>query len=425
MAKEKKKTMKSAVKANKVETTIKEPVKKITTEPEVKKIMAKPEAKKITVSKEPKKIAVAKEPEKIAVKPEPKKLTTKDTPKAKTIASTKKPTEKKITKKAETVKKAEITKKAASNKVSKKEEKAPAKKEVAKKTAVKNTPVKKETKAKKTTTTDTIEKMLTYTLDECISMLHTIGVMHSYDDYKKILLDESDLAIVEKNIITGNQLADATFDFEQNGFDIGLVRVTLDKVADTMDIKAKDYIQIKKAMNASVKTKLAKDDETNAKEYLNEFKTAEKLLMIGQRKNLTSSLEVSKLLGSDVDAFMKHFFDLAFEILPTWQYEDVKFYEDFAYAILSQYGDLYDSYQLRILIDCADLYIKHADFLHGDECYGYILRDNQIKDYIYYRFASIYETIDMNKAKGLAYEAMQYVDERFTYYPNILEILNK
>ena len=125
--------------------------------------------------------------------------------------------------------------------------------------------------------------------------------------------------------------------------------------------------------------------------------------MIGQRKNIGDSAIVSELIGADVDAFVAHFFDLAYAILPDWQYDDVKFYEDFAYAVLSQYYDLFTKYQLRILMDVADLYIKHGD----------------------YRFASVYEDIDFNKAKALAYESLQYVDGRYTYYQNIMDIINK
>ena len=174
-----------------------------------------------------------------------------------------------------------------------------------------------------------------------------------------------------------------------------------------------------------MKAELGEDAEANASEYLKEFKLCEKILMLGQRKNIISSEEVSKLLDVDVDAFIEHFFNFAYGILPGWQYDDVKFYEDFAYAVLSQYTDLYTKYQLRVLIDVADLYIKHGDFQHGDVCYGYILRDNQIKDYIYYRFAHVYEDIDFNKAKALAYESLQFVDGRYTYYQNIMDIINK
>ena len=92
-----------------------------------------------------------------------------------------------------------------------------------------------------------------------------------------------------------------------------------------MDIKAMDYKDIKKDMNTAVKTTISEDAEVNAAEYLKEFKICEKLLMIGQRKNIGDSAIVSELIGADVDAFVVHFFDLAYAILPDWQYDDVKF----------------------------------------------------------------------------------------------------
>lgn len=255
--------------------------------------------------------------------------------------------------------------------------------------------------------------------------MQAMGVAYVYNDYTRILLDDADLKNIENNIIEGNALSEKDFSFEKDGFDMNLIAVTLSKIADTMDVKASDFKAIKKDITTCLKTNLKEDAEANASEYLKEFKLCEKILMIGQRKNISNAQELSRLIGVDIDSFVKHFFAFAYGILPTWQYDDVKFYEDFAYAILSQYADLYDKYQLNILVDCADLYIKHGDFQHGDENYGYILRDNQIKDYIYYRFASVYETIDINKAKALAYESLECVDERFVYYKNIMEIINK
>ena len=252
-----------------------------------------------------------------------------------------------------------------------------------------------------------------------------MGVHHVYEDYAKFLLDEANVKQITENIIEGNNLKEQNFTFDKDGFDTDLIPVLLQKVADTMDIKATDFKDIKKDIAECMKTSISDDAEANAVEYLKEFKVCEKILMIGQRKNITEASVVSELIDADVDGFVSHFFTLAYEILPTWQYDDVKFYEDFAYAVLSQYSDLYEKYQLNILLDVADLYIKHGDFQHGDECYGYILRDNQIKDYIYYRFAAVYEDIDLNKAKALANESLQFVDERFTYYSNIMTILNK
>ena len=238
-------------------------------------------------------------------------------------------------------------------------------------------------------------------------------------------MDEPDLKKLASNIIEGNHIKENHYDYKELGYDMDLVAVTLEKVAETMDVKAADFKEYKKAITKSLRFKMSGDAEANAAEYLDEFKLAEKLLMIGQRKNITDAEVLSDTIGADVNEYFKHFFELAYDLLPSWQYDDVKFYENFAYAVLSQFNDLYQSEQQRIQIDVADLYIKHGDYQLGDEMYGYILRDNQIKDYIYYRYASVYKDIDFNKAKSIAYSSFQYVDDRYTYYPNILEIANQ
>lgn len=372
--------------------------KQSTVKEEVKKITAAKEPKKITTAKEPKKIAASKEPEKIAAQPEPKKLSTQPEPKE----------EKKVVKKT-----------AAKEKTTKSSEKAKrTAKRVKEETA---TPKKAVKKASKASVKKTVEEpkldLKNVSLDDCMWRLNEKGADVSYEMVAAMLLDEKDMKKVVKGIAEDKQLSDATA--------LTLLQAVVEKISQTMDIKAADFAQIKKAMAAFEKGKLGDDDEANAQLYLDAFKTAEKILMIAQRKQIALAADVSKLLGSDVAVFMEHFFQTAYDLLPSWQYSDVKFYEDFAYAILSQFEDLYELHQLRIQLDVADLYIKHGDFGQGDACYGYILRDNQIKDYIYYRYASVYESIDINRAKEIAYVSMQYVDERYTYYPQLAEIINK
>lgn len=455
--------------AAKTETKAAQEQLKLTAEPEAKKITAEKEPKKIT-TKKIEKITTAKEAEKLTAAPEPEKIETKEAVKletktAKTVEKAadkkaeepkaeakKKPAAKKTATKAaakkpvktakteevkdEDVKAEEKPVKKAAKKpaaktaaaadakpavkkaVKKTEEKKAEKKPAAKKPAAKKAAPKKADKEKQ-------EIYMALSLDEAIQKVQAMGVQHVYEDYTRFLLDEADFKQIAKNIIEGNALSDKGFTYEKDGFDTDLIAVVLEKVADTMDVKAMDYKELKKDITACLKTDMSEDAEVNAAEYLKEFKVCEKLLMIGQRKNITEASVISDLIGADVDAFAAHFFQLAYAILPSWQYDDVKFYEDFAFAVLSQYSDLYEKYQLNILLDVADLYIKHGDFGHGDECYGYILRDNQIKDYIYYRFASVYEGIDFNKAKALAYESLQYVDGRYTYYQNIMDIINK
>lgn len=418
-----------------VEKEVKKDVKETVVEKAPKQLTAAKEQKKITAKKEPEKLTTAKEPEKISAKPEPEKIATKKVEQlslkestqvaaeekaepVKTTAKKKetKPAAKKAAEKKPAEKKAEKTpaaKKTTAKTVKADKSEKPAAKKETKKAAPKATAKKKAAKPAVTTVFDVLS------LEECIAKMQELGVQHVYEDYKRFLMDEADAIVLANNIIEGNALK------EKEGFDEALVLVTLRKVEETMDIKAADYKEIKKEVAACVKTEMKEDAEVNAAEYLKEFKLCEKILMIGQRKNLTTAAEASALLDTDVDAFVAHFLDLAYAILPTWQYDDVKFYEDFIYAVLSQYTDLFEKYQLRVLIDVADLYIKHGDFQHGDVCYGYILRDNQIKDYIYYRFAHVYEDIDFNKAKALAYESLQFVDARYTYYQNIMDIINK
>lgn len=397
---------------------------------ETKKITAAKEPEKITTAKEPEKITAAKEPEKITATKEPEKIEEKKVEKIETKEAVKeakpaKKTTKKTTAKKEPAKKeAKTPAKKTTKKTVAAEEKTPTAVKEEKKPAAKKQTAKKTTK-KASAKASHVKEYEAYSLDDCIAKMQTMGVQYDYNDYTRILLDEADDKVTAKNIIEGNGIKEKGFTFEKDGCDEELVLVVLNKVKETMDIKAADFKEIKKDVKASMKAELGEDAEANASEYLKEFKLCEKILMLGQRKNIISSEEVSKLLDVDVDAFIEHFFNFAYGILPGWQYDDVKFYEDFAYAVLSQYTDLYTKYQLRVLIDVADLYIKHGDFQHGDVCYGYILRDNQIKDYIYYRFAHVYEDIDFNKAKALAYESLQFVDGRYTYYQNIMDIINK
>ena len=308
------------------------------------------------------------------------------------------------------------------------------KKEEAKKTKEAKTAVKKTAKATKPTVkkatakkadSEKLDQYAVRSLTDCINDMKKMQVQYDYEDYYRLLLDEPDLKKLASNIIEGNHIKENHYDYKELGYDMDLVAVTLEKVAETMEVKAADFKEYKKAITKSLRFKMSGDAEANAAEYLDEFKLAEKLLMIGQRKNITDADVLSDTIGADVNEYFKHFFELAYDLLPSWQYDDVKFYENFAYAILSQFNDLYQSEQQRIQIDVADLYIKHGDYQLGDEMYGYILRDNQIKDYIYYRYASVYKDIDFNKAKSIAYSSFQYVDDRYTYYPNILEIANQ
>ena len=168
---------------------------------------------------------------------------------------------------------------------------------------------------------------------------------------------------------------------------------------------------------------ISEESLDNNDEYNADFDLVRRLLMIAQRKDIHTMADLQTIVTVDATKLIEKFMDVAYTVLKNWQYDDVKYYENFIYAVLSQFSDLYQAYENKAMMDVADLYIEHGDYGLGDANYAYILRENQIKDYIYYRYAKAYEHIDYEKSRAIANEALQFVDDRYTYYPNIRQLL--
>ena len=390
-----------------VKTTKKVTNKKVVkeeTKPAVE--VKKEEVKPAEVKKAPAKKAEAKpveEKKALAKKTAAKKAPTKKA-EAKTVEE-----KKALAKKATTAKKTPA-KKAKAKPVE--EKKAPAKKTTTKKATTKKVTTKKMTKE---------EQYAKLSLDTCLDLAKAMSMDVTRDSIIQQLILNPDVKSVSKDLINKYQLT-GKFNFEEDGYDEGLVEVLVSKVFETADIKpqkAEDLqADVNRALNYTFTGVVADGDE-----YKAQFDTMRKVLMIAQHKDIHDSKKLDEEIGIDVEKFVEEFMNLAYSVLKTWKYEDVDYYEHFIYAVLSQLEDLHDTYRNRIMMDVADLYILHGDYGLGDADYGYILRENQIKDYIYYRYASIYEGVDKDKAKQIANQALQFVDDRFTYYPNIIAVL--
>ena len=411
----------------KATATKKAPAKKAEAKPAAEK---KAPAKKATATKKaPAKKATTKKAAKPAVeakKEEVKPAETKKAPAKK--ATTKKAAKPAVEAKKEEVKSAE-TKKAPAKKATKsavkvkKEEVKPAEK---KKAATKKTT--KKATAKKTTTKKVTTKKMTkeeqyakLSLDTCLDLAKAMSMNVTRDSIIQQLILNPDVKSVSKDLVNKYQLT-GKFNFEEDGYDEGLVEVLVSKVYETADIKPEKAEDLQADVDHALNYKFT-DVVADGEEYKAQFDTMRKVLMIAQHKDIHDSKKLDEEIGIDVEKFVEEFMDLAYSVLKTWKYEDVDYYEHFIYAVLSQLEDLHDTYRNRIMMDVADLYILHGDYGLGDADYGYILRENQIKDYIYYRYASIYEGVDKDKAKQIANQALQFVDDRFTYYPNIIAVL--
>ena len=421
---------------NKLAEEKKAPAKKVASE---KKAPAKKEETKPTEKKAPAKKVVAEKKapaKKEEAKPVEKKKVTAKKATAEKKTPAKKEEAKSVEKKKVTAKKATAEKKAPAKKEEAKpaeekkatvEKKTPAKKAAAKPSTTKKASTKKTTTKKTTTKKATTKKMTKeeqyakLSLDTCLDLAKAMSMDVTRDSIIQQLILNPDVKSVSENLVNKYQLT-GKFNFEEDGYDEGLVEVLVSKVFETADIKPQKPEDLQADVTHALNYKFT-DVVADGEEYKDQFDTMRKVLMIAQHKDIHDSKKLEEEVGVDVEKFVEEFMDLAYSVLKTWKYEDVDYYEHFIFAVLSQLEDLHNKYSNRIMMDVADLYILHGDYGLGDADYAYILRENQIKDYIYYRYASIYEGVDKDKAKQIANQALQFVDDRFTYYPNIIAVL--
>lgn len=447
-------TVKKTVEAAPVK---KEAVKKTTTDIKATTTKKAEEAKKATPAKkaaatkaEPAKKSEA--PKATATKAEPAKKAEASKPAAKKAEEVKKAPAKKTTtkkaaskkaapKKTTTAKKAEPAKKeAAAKKAEEVKKAAPAKKTASKKAAPKKTAtkakaspkkaaVKKASPAKKTSASKTkkekLEQYNNFAIDTCLEMAKAMGVAMDYDAYAAMLLDSDNIKQMAKDVLAKYNVDAKAFSFEKDGYDTDLIEVIFNRISETVDIKASDFKDIAKDIKTHAQYEIQDDATANNEEYQKDFDLVREVLMIGQRKNIHSTEDMKAFVKEDPTNLIGKFMDLALQVLPLFEYDDVKYYENFIYAVLSQFDNLHQKWGTRALMDVADLYIKHGDYGLGDANYNYVLRENEIKDMIYYRFANVYVGIDLDKAKAIANSSFQYVDDRYDYYPKIIEILEK
>lgn len=447
-------TVKKTVEAAPVK---KEAVKKTTTDIKATTTKKAEEAKKATPAKkaaatkaEPAKKSEA--PKATATKAEPAKKAEASKPAAKKAEEVKKAPAKKTTtkkaapkkaapKKTTTAKKAEPAKKeAAAKKAEEVKKAAPAKKTASKKAAPKKTAtkakaapkkaaVKKASPAKKPSASKTkkekLEQYNNFAIDTCLEMAKAMGVAMDYDAYAAMLLDSDNIKQMAKDVLVKYNVDAKAFSFEKDGYDTDLIEVIFNRISETVDIKASDFKDIAKDIKTHAQYEIQDDATANNEEYQKDFDLVREVLMIGQRKNIHSTEDMKAFVKEDPTDLIGKFMDLALQVLPLFEYDDVKYYENFIYAVLSQFDNLHQKWGTRALMDVADLYIKHGDYGLGDANYNYVLRENEIKDMIYYRFANVYVGIDLDKAKAIANSSFQYVDDRYDYYPKIIEILEK
>ena len=188
-----------------------------------------------TTKKVTNKKVVDKKEEVKAVKPvEEKKVETKP------VAEKKAPAKKVASEKKTPAKKEEA--KPAEEKKATVEKKAPAKKAAAKPATTKKAPPKKTTSKKTTTKKATTKKMTKeeqyakLSLDTCLDLAKAMSMDVTRDSIIQQLILNPDVKSVSENLVNKYQLT-GKFNFEEDGYDEGLVEVLVSKVFETADIK--------------------------------------------------------------------------------------------------------------------------------------------------------------------------------------------
>lgn len=260
-----------------------------------------------------------------------------------------------------------------------------------------------------------------YTL---LEMAKTLGLDIDMDTLKNELTHAIDLDEQIDQYMKKAITANKDYTFAVDGFDTSVIPYLCRRIAATLPNKAADNVDLAKKINADIDRILINDGLNDSAIYKDLLDDVRKILIYAQHNNLHTLEEVEKIIPGDLNKLVDRFMTVAYTILPGWQYNDVKYYEGFIYGVMAQFDDLVN-WQNRALMDIADLYIKHGDYQNGNSGYGYVLRENQLKDQIYYRFAHVYEPFDLQRAKNIAQDALRVIDGRYDYYPKILEILQK
>ncbi|WP_286356459.1 hypothetical protein [Ileibacterium valens] len=398
-------------------------------------VIKRPKAELTTTEEKPAKKAPAKKAAAKTAKTAEKTVEVKE-------AEAKVPAKKAAAKKA-AAKKAESAKKAA--KAETPVEEAPAKKETPVKEEVKAVEEVKETAApevkeevkveveakpekevRKPAPELTEEKLAAYRnfeLGTLLEMAAAEGMTKTLDELKYDLSHTLDVEGYTTNAVLEALNSGNEYNFDDDGFDVTVIPVIMKTIYDSLPYKASEASDLEKQVHDALEMNLGQDGKKNGEVYDNLMNLVRQILEVGQKQNKNTLEEAGSVIPGDLRGVITHFMDVAYDLLPYWSYDDVKFYEGFIYAVISQFVDLKDL-ENRAMMDVADLYIKHGDYGRGDAEYNYVIRENQLKDQIYFRFANVYRNFDPQKAKSIAASSLQYVDGRYDYYPRIMEILN-
>ncbi len=257
--------------------------------------------------------------------------------------------------------------------------------------------------------------VLPFTAEEGIQKMNAMNIFYTFDEYHRLLIENETITKAIEAIIDECRLVD---------FDRSVLEVLYGDLVRRVDVKTSDFKAMKKTLEEIMNRKTTSFEE-DSQLYHDAFYFAGKLLEYGERFKLSTTDKLKAWIGVDMVQYYNFYMDMALKVLPEWADKDVDIYEDFMSEVCTQFTDLCAELEFRFQIDLADIQIAHGFYSKGDSTFEYLLRENEIKDYIYYRYAHAYVDINLDKAKWIANRAFAVVDKRYVYYPLLVEIANR
>ena len=147
------------------------------------------------------------------------------------------------------------------------------------------------------------EQYARLSLDTCLDLAKAMSMDVTRDSIIQQLILNPDVKSVSENLVNKYQLT-GKFNFEEDGYDEGLVEVLVSKVFETADIKPQKPEDLQADVTHALNYKYT-DVVADGEEYKDQFDTMRKVLMIAQHKDIHDSKKLEEEVGVDVEKFVE------------------------------------------------------------------------------------------------------------------------
>lgn len=148
------------------------------------------------------------------------------------------------------------------------------------------------------------EQYAKLSLDTCLDLAKAMSMNVTRDSIIQQLILNPDVKSVSKDLVNKYQLT-GKFNFEEDGYDEGLVEVLVSKVYETADIKPEKAEDLQADVDHALNYKFT-DVVADGEEYKAQFDTMRKVLMIAQHKDIHDSKKLDEEIGIDVENSLKN-----------------------------------------------------------------------------------------------------------------------